>query len=100
MKNKLLYTLQDDLKERLKNPQFKKAWEKSEPEYLLAKKLIETRLANKMSQRNLARRVKTSQAVISRIETMSGNPSLSLLKRISTALNGKLKISISSTARS
>lgn len=94
MKNKLIYTLQDDLKERFTNPEFKKAWEKSEPEYLLAKRLIEARIANKLSQRSLARRVSTSQAVISRIETMSGNPSLSLLKRISTALNGKLKISI------
>ena len=27
---KKLYTLEDDLKERLKNPEFKKTWEKSE----------------------------------------------------------------------
>ena len=94
MSKQFIYTFQDDLRESLKNPGFKKAWDESEVEYQLAVKMIEARLKRKMSQRDLARKINTSQAVISRIETMSGNPSLSLLKRISTALNGKLKISI------
>jgi len=90
MKNKLYYTFEEDLKERLKNPKFRKAWEESEAEYILAKKLIEKRLKNKMSQRALAKKVKTTQAVISRIETMNANPSLNLLKRIASVLNSKL----------
>lgn len=94
MKNKLLYTLEEDLAKRLKNPEFKKAWEESEVEYQLAKKLIEVRLAQKLSQRDLAQKVHTSQAAISRIEVMHGNPSLSLLKRIAKALNVKLSISL------
>ena len=61
-------------------------------EYQLAVKLIETRLKNKMSQRHLAQRVKTSQAAISRVEAMNGNPSLSFLKRIAEALGTKLTI--------
>lgn len=89
-----IYTFDDDLRERLKDPEFKKAWEESEPEYRLATKIIEARLKKKMSQRDLARSVKTSQAAISRIETMNGNPSFYLLKRISLALGGKLQISI------
>lgn len=93
MKNKFTYTLDDDLKKRLKNPEFKKAWEESELEYLLAKQLIENRLKRKMSQRELAKKVKTTQAVISRIETMQANPSLSLLKRIAQTLNLKLNLS-------
>lgn len=91
MKNKL-YTFEEDLKRRLRNPEFRKAWEESETEYLLAKQLIKKRLAKKMSQRDLAKKLKTSQAVISRIETMSGNPSLSLLKRIAEALDSKLTL--------
>ena len=89
MKNKL-YSFQKDLKERLKNPEFKKAWEESEIEYMLAKQLIEKRLSKKLSQRELAKRLKTSQAVVSRLETMSANPSLSLLKRVAQVLNTKL----------
>lgn len=89
-----IYTFQEDLAKRLKNPKFKKEWEESEAEYNLACKIIETRLKSNLSQRDLAKKVGTSQAAISRIERMDGNPSLSLLKRIAHALNTKLTISL------
>lgn len=92
MKRKV-YTFRDHLKESLKNPQFKQVWQESEAEYQLAIKLIDARLKKNMSQRELASKVKTSQAAISRIESMGGNPSLSLLKRIAQALDTKLSIS-------
>jgi ribosome-binding protein aMBF1 (putative translation factor) len=94
MTKQKLYTFEDDLKESLKNPEFKTAWEKSEPEYLLAKQLIEKRLFQKLSQRDLAKKVKTSQAAICRIESMSGNPSFDFLKRIANALNCQLHITL------
>lgn len=89
-----VYTFEEDLKKRLKNPKFRKEWEDSEVEYQLSCRLIEARLKNKLSQRDLAKKVGTSQAAISRIEGMNGNPSLSLLKRISAALDSKLQISL------
>ncbi len=92
MRNKLLYTFEDDLTRRLKNPKFKKLWDESELEYLLAKKLIEKRLEKKLSQRDLAKKIKTTQAVISRIETMQSNPTLSLLQKIASALDTKLQL--------
>jgi len=91
MKNKL-YTLEDDLKKRLKDPEFRRLWRESEVEYQLARKLIEKRLVNKISQRELAKKVKTTQTVISRIENMSSNPSLGLLKRVAKALDSRLEI--------
>ncbi len=95
MKSKLLlYSLDDHLKELLKNPEFAKEWKRSEPEYLLADSLIKARLQKKVSQRDLAKKVKTSQAAISRVESMSGNPSLSFLKRIAQALNSKLTLKL------
>lgn len=91
MKNKLkYYSSEDHLKELLKDPKFKKAWDESEVEYELARQMIMKRLEKKMSQRFLAKKLKTTQAVISRIETMEANPSLSLLKRIATSLDTKL----------
>ncbi len=90
MKKNLTYTFREDLRKRLKDLKFKKAWEKSEPEYLLSKAMIEKRLAQQISQRQLAKKMKTTQAVISRIESMNANPSLLLLKRIAEALNSKL----------
>ena len=90
MKKNLTYTFREDLRKRLKDLKFKKAWEKSEPEYLLSKMMIEKRLAQQISQRQLAKKMKTTQAVISRIESMNANPSLFLLKRIAEALDSKL----------
>ena len=91
---RLIYTFEEDLNKRLKNPKFKKEWDNSEAEYQLSCKLIEARMKNNLSQRELAKKVGTSQAAISRIESMNGNPSFSLLKRISTALGSKLQISL------
>ena len=90
MKNKLTYTFQDHLKDSLKVPVFKKAWKDSQVEYNLASTLIKKRLSKKISQRSLAKKINTTQAVISRIETMSANPSLFLLKRLANALDSKL----------
>lgn len=95
MRKVILYTFRQDLEKRLKNPEFRKEWANSEVEYQLGRKLIEVRLKRELSQRELAKKVGTSQAAISRIEGMSANPSLSLLKRIAQALNSKLKISFS-----
>ena len=92
MKNKL-YTFEDHLKESLKDPDFRKVWEESEPEYLLARDIIKKRTEKKMSQRDLAKKLKTSQAVISKIETMNANPSLFLLKRIAKVLEADLQVS-------
>jgi transcriptional regulator with XRE-family HTH domain len=55
--------------------------------------MIEARLNKKMSQRTLAKKLKTSPAVISRLETMDANPSLSMLQRIAGALDLKLTVS-------
>ena len=90
MKNKLVYTFQDHLKHSLKDPQFEMTWKKSQVEYDWARALIKKRLSKNFSQRILAKKVNTTQAVISRIETMSANPSLLLLKRLAEALDSKL----------
>lgn len=91
MRNKI-YTFEDHLKESLKDQKFRKVWEESEVEYQLAKKIIEARLKRNLSQRDLAKKLKTSQAVVSRLETMSANPSLSLLKRLAHALGAELRV--------
>lgn len=92
MRNKI-YTFEDHLKESLKDKKFREAWKKTEPEYMLAKQLIRKRLEKKMSQRDFAKKLNTSQAVVSRIETMKANPSLSLLKRIAKATGSSLSVS-------
>jgi len=87
-----IYTLKDHLKESLKDPKFRQAWEESEVEYQLSRQLISQRLAKKMSQKQLAKKAETTQAVISRVENMSSNPSIGLLKRIASAFDAHLRI--------
>ena len=94
MRNKL-YSLEDDLKRRLRDPEFRRAWEESQVEYQLARKLIQKRLARRLSQRALARKAKTTQTVISRVEGMAANPSVRLLKRLASALGSRLEIRFS-----
>jgi transcriptional regulator with XRE-family HTH domain len=55
----------------------------------VAKAIIEARIKRKISQEELAKRVGTGQAVISRLENMSGKPSLSLIQRVADALGLK-----------
>lgn len=88
-----LYTLQDHLKDSLKDAEFRKAWEASEVEYQLSRQIIAQRLRQKMTQTDLAKRAKTTQAVISRIERMTSSASLELLKRIAGAFGSHLKVS-------
>ncbi len=88
------YTFRQHLKESLKNPEFRKAWEESEAEYQISRALISARLERNISQRELARKAHTTQAVISRLESMSANPSVGLIQKIASALSLKLKIQL------
>lgn len=87
-------TFRQHLKEGLKDPKFKKAWEQSEVEYQISRALIAARLDKKISQRELAKKANTTQAVISRLENMSANPSIGLIQKVASALNLKLKIQL------
>ena len=85
-------TLNDYLEEQLKDPGFKKEWEKSEAAYQITRVLIKARIEGKISQRQLAKKAKTTQAVISRIENMSVSPSIGLLQRIANSVGKRLEI--------
>lgn len=58
----------------------------------LPKKIIEAREFNKISQEELAKRMGTGQAVISRLENANASPSLALIKRLADALDLKLEL--------
>lgn len=74
----------------LKNPGTLRAYQDLQPEYQLACQMMDARIAKKMSQKELARRAGTDQAVISRLEGMNAKPSFSLVQKIATALKTNL----------
>ena len=78
----------------MKNPKFRREYEKLEPEFQIARQMIGARIKKKMSQQELARKANTGQAVISRLEGMNGRPSISLLARIAQALGVPITVTI------
>ncbi len=85
-------TFRQILQEELKNPAFRWEWEESEAAYQVGRQIIQARIEQNLSQRELAKKAKTTQAVISRIESLSVNPSIKLLDRIARALGKTLQI--------
>lgn len=76
----------------LKNPEFKKLYEESQPEFEITKAIIRARIDNKITQKELAKRMNTTQSVISRVEQAKTSPSISFLKRLAAALNTSLSV--------
>ena len=78
---------EDFLKQELKNPKFRKEYESLEGEFALAKEIIELRIKSKLTQKQLAQQIGTSQPAIARLESGSyRNVSLSFRRRIADAL--------------
>lgn len=76
----------------LKDPEFKKLYEESRPELEIAKAIISARIENKITQKELANKMNTTQSVISRVEQAKTSPSISFLKRLAAALNTTLHV--------
>lgn len=80
--------------ELLKNPKFRKLYEESQPEFEIAKAIIRARIERKITQKELAERMHTTQSVISRVEQARTSSSISFLKRVAKALNASLQIQL------
>ena len=76
----------------LKDPELKKLYVESQPEFEIAKAVIRARIENKITQKELAKKMNTTQSVISRVEQGRTSPSISLLKRLAAALNTTLQV--------
>lgn len=87
-----MITHEEVKRELMKDPEFRKEWEKSEPHYQLMRAIIKARIEKNLTQKELARRAKTTQAVISRVQNASVSPTLDLVQRIAGAMGKKLEI--------
>jgi ribosome-binding protein aMBF1 (putative translation factor) len=75
-----------------RNDNYKAAYDGLEEEFRLARALIEARAAAGLSQSQLARRMKTSQSYIARIEGGKVRPSTDALERFAQATGTRLRI--------
>ena len=79
-------------KEAFRDKKLKAAYDALEPEFEIAKAIIRARIDNKITQKELAKRMNTTQSVISRVEQAKTSPSISFLKRLAQALNTSLSV--------
>jgi transcriptional regulator with XRE-family HTH domain len=83
------------LEEQLKDPGFAGRFEKAGEAWDVALKLASLRKASGLSQKELAKRVRTSQQQISRLESPSyEGHSLSMLRRVAEVLGATIQVKI------
>lgn len=85
-------TLNDFLEEQLKDPQFKEEYDKIQPEMNVIRALVDARISQNLTQKQLAEKTGIHQADISKLENGTRNPSLNLLKRLAEGMDMVLKI--------
>lgn len=83
---------QELLQEQLKQPDFKKEWDDIQPEMDVIRAMIDARIEQNLTQKELAMRTGINQADISKLENGTKNPSLKLLKKLANGLGMQLKI--------
>lgn len=83
----------DHLARELENPEFKKEWDNQEPEREVARCIVDARLTEGLSQKELAERCGLKQSNLCRLENGNGNPSVETLEKIARGLGRKLRIS-------
>ncbi len=80
--------------EQMKNPKFREAYDALEVEFQIIHDVLKKRIEQDMSQKELAEKIGSDQATISRLESGNFNPSIKFLKRVAKAVGGQLKVTI------
>jgi transcriptional regulator with XRE-family HTH domain len=78
----------------LKEPGFRKGYEALAEEFELASVLIDARERAKLTQAELAKKMRTSQSTIARLESGAGKPSISTLQRFAEATGTRLRLTL------
>jgi DNA-binding XRE family transcriptional regulator len=85
---------QHHLNESLQNSDFKTAYEQKELRFKIIDILVGLRLQYKLTQGELAKKLGTTQTVISRIENGSVNVGIDFLQKLGNAFNKKIEITV------
>lgn len=87
-------SFKDFEREALRDPETRREYDRSEPEFRLICKMIEMRINGKLTQKKLAEKMGTKQSAISRFESGTYNPSLAFLHKLADALDVKLHVTV------
>ena len=82
------------LDKSLEDETFKKEWDNLELRYAVVEQLIKLRNVYNLSQTELAKKIGTTQAVISRVENGTVNVGIDFLAKVAKAFDKKIEINI------
>lgn len=82
----------EDLQKELLNPRFKKFFEEEQEKVQIAYEIALLRHAAKLTQKELAQKLKISQSAIARIESGEQNLTLDTLMKIGALFGKKLQV--------
>ena len=86
-----MITFDDMLNEQLQDPEFRKEYEAIQPEMDVIRAIVDARISQNLTQKELSERSGINQADISKIENGTRNPSLNLLKRLADGMGMTLE---------
>ena len=92
-------TLKEYRNNRMKDPGFAKAYEEMQPEMNVIRAIIDARISQNMTQKELAEKTGIAQTEISRLENGTRNPSIQLLQRLADGMDMVLNISFTPKAK-
>lgn len=87
-----LLDFEDYKKKLFRDPEFVKVYHELDPEFAVIEAILKARMEKGLTQVKLARKLKTKQSAISRLESGNANPSLGFLGRLAEALDSRLEI--------
>ena len=86
--------LERHLSELMEDQEFADEYNALEEQYSFARQVIEARIASGMTQAELAKKVGTSQANISKLEHGTLNPRFEMARRVAAGLGKRLCVSM------
>ena len=92
-------TLKQYKEKRMNDPEFAFAYAELQPELNVIRAIIDARISQNITQKELAERTGIAQAEISKIENGTRNPSIKLLQRLADGMGMVLNISFTPKAQ-
>jgi predicted transcriptional regulator len=87
-------TFEEFKRELLSDPEAKAEYDRLKPEYDLIRQMLKKRREMGLTQADMAKKLKTKQASISRLESADNKASLGRYIKYAEALGSKLKITL------
>ncbi|SCY72439.1 Helix-turn-helix [Lachnospiraceae bacterium XBB2008] len=85
-------TLKEYKEKRMHDPEFAASYDEIQPEMNVVRAMIDARISQNLTQKELSERTGIAQTEISRLENGTRNPSIKLLQRLADGMDMVLNV--------